>query len=92
MPIIIFIVLFKGCPHPTTIAYADSQNNDTLNDVLHDKCEDDDGQWIAPEGAVDDDATLILNMGCPQRIWEVKLKGQKNLVSILEMIWLDPGN
>ena len=64
----------KGCPHPTTIAHADAQNNDTLYDVLHDNCDEGGGQWVAPEGAVDDDAALILDLGCPQRITSVLIK------------------
>ena len=72
------IFICKGCPHPTTIAIAHSQNNDTLNDVLHDKCEEDEGQWIAPEGAVDDDASLILNLGCPQKITSVLIKNLRS--------------
>lgn len=64
----------SGCPHAATVAHAESQNDNNLLGVLHDNCDDDGGEWIAPNGAVDDDAALVLDIICPQKITTVLVK------------------
>ena len=57
--------IFKGCPNAVTVVHADSDNNADIKDnVLRDNCD----EWIAPEGAVDNDAELILHLGCHKKI------------------------
>ena len=56
--------------------YADTDSNDdsTPNDVLHDDCGDFGNGWVAPKGSIDDDANLIVDLVCPQKISSVILK------------------
>ena len=84
---------FKGCPNVISIAHADTESNIVKNEnVLHDNCEEDSSEWLAPEGAVDDDAELILNLGCPQILTVVQIKNLKRGLGGTKKITLYAGN
>ena len=48
-----------GCPNGHFVVQNDM--NDTSQNILTDDCNK---EWLAPEGAVGEDAEVIINMGC----------------------------
>ena len=67
--------IFKGCPNAVTVVHADSDNNADIKDnVLHDNCD----EWIAPEGTIDNDAELILHLGCHKKITSFQIRNMRS--------------
>ena len=57
------------------VVHADSDNSaSTKENVLHDNCD----EWIAPEGAVNDDAELILHLGCHKKITSFQIRNMRS--------------
>ena len=57
------------------VFHADSDNSaSTKENVLHDNCD----EWIAPEGAVDNDAKIILHLGCSKKITSFQIWNMKS--------------
>ena len=77
------------------VFHADSDNSaSTKENVLHDNCD----EWIAPEGAVDNDAKIILHLGCSKKITSFQIWNMKSekwelnhSVFTLEIVFLGPG-
>ena len=49
----------SGCPNGHYVV--PTELNNTSHDILTDNC---DNEWLAPEGAVDEAAEIIINLGC----------------------------
>ena len=51
-----------------------SDNRFPNDAVLNDDCKDENGHWIAPIGANNENAEFILNLGCLQKVNVVQIK------------------
>ena len=62
-----------GCPNSHVV-----QTNGSDGKILTDNCSDEDGDdWLAPEGAINEDATVIISLGCPKKIHGLQMKNLK---------------
>ena len=60
------------------MVHVDTASSSTsVEDVLHDNCNEGGNGWIAPSNAVDEEAELVIDLGCYQRIISVQMKNLK---------------
>ena len=78
----------EGCPNELQVVHIDTASSSTnIEDVLHDNCNEDNSGWIAPKNAVDEEAELVINLGCFQRIISVQMKNLNVFIDCL-CLWL----
>ena len=59
-------LISSGCPRSHIIH---NQTMDSEQNILTDYCNaNDDNHWLADEGAVNDDAEIVIDMGCLKKI------------------------
>jgi hypothetical protein len=62
----------SGCPNSHVVH---NQTSETDMDILTDVCRDEDSnEWLAPEEAVDDEAEIIIDMGCLKKLKGLQMK------------------
>ena len=62
----------SGCPKKIMM---EKTNKSFPNDaVLNDDCKDENGHWIAPIGAKNENVEFIINLGCLQKVNIVQIK------------------
>ena len=71
------ICTFQGCPKSHIIH---NQTMDSEQNILSDECKDDDeNHWLAEEDAINDDAEIIIDMGCMKRVKGLQMKNIKRV-------------
>ena len=68
-------LLLLACPKGRSIY---NQTSDDANKILTDNCSEEDGdEWLAPEGAFNEDAEIIIDMGCATKVHGIQMKNVK---------------
>ena len=69
------LAMWSGCPAGHNIH---NQTSEADENILTDSCsEEDDNHWLAPQEAVNDDAEIIIDMGCLKKIKGLQMKNLK---------------
>ena len=64
-----------GCPNGRSIH---NQTSEDAQQVLTDTCSDEEGDdWLTPEGAINEEAEVIIDMGCPTKVHGLHMKNVK---------------
>ena len=70
-------LISSGCPRSHIIH---NQTMDSEQNILTDYCStNDDNHWLADEGAVNDDAEIVIDMGCLKKMKGLQMKNIKKL-------------
>ena len=68
-------LFLSGCPSSHVVQ---NTTSDTAPDILTDNCnEEEESIWLAPKGATDDTAEIVINMGCSKSLKGIHMKNIK---------------
>ena len=64
-----------ACPKGRSIY---NHTSEEAQHILTDKCSDEDGdEWLTPEGAINEEAEIIIDMGCVTKVHGLQMKNIK---------------
>ena len=82
IPLNIILYLYQiikkltGCPNPHAVIV--NKKKETNHSVLSDYCDAEDvTEWLAPEGATEKEAEILIDIGCVRNIFNINLKNLK---------------
>ena len=74
----LFTNIISGCPNPHAVIV--NQRRDITHEILTDNCNSEQGnEWLAPKGAKDTDAEIIIDIGCIKTVKSLNLKNLKKI-------------
>ena len=67
--------MISACPKSRSVY---NETSEDAQKILTDNCTDEDGdEWLAPEGAFNEDAEIIIDMGCSTKVHGLQMKNLK---------------
>ena len=71
-----FYLFISGCPNSHFVV--EKNENKPNQNILTDNCNKDEGdEWLAPKGAVDKEAEIVIHMGCNKKLKGLQMKNIK---------------